>query len=195
MVKLVYKKDIKQPKGPCVVVIHANWCGHCKTLMPKFENEIVESDNFNKELEGLLTLGSIEESEYDDDAKKSFGEVDGYPTVRYIRFSQQGKPMTSFDLPPTVPRESDDIIEWINDAVKNDVVKNDAVKNDVVKNDVVKNDAVKNDAVKVKKVTKTTRTKKIHTHHTGGKRKRGRGREKRMRKTKRKMRKTKTLKN
>ena len=180
MVKLVYKKDIKQPKGPCVVVIHANWCGHCKTLMPKFENEIVESDNFNKELEGLLTLGSIEESEYDDDAKKMFGDVDGYPTVRYIRFSQQGKPMTSFDLPPTVPRESDDIIEWINDAVKNDVVKNDVVKND---------------AVKVKKVTKTTRTKKIHTHHTGGKRKRGRGREKRMRKTKRKMRKTKTLKN
>jgi hypothetical protein len=153
--------------------------------MPKFENDIVESDNFNKELEGLLTLGSIEESEYDDDAKKSFGEVDGYPTVRYIRFSQQGKPMTSFDLPPTVPRESDDIIEWINDAVKNDVVKNDVVKNDVVKND----------AVKVKKVTKTTRTKKIHTHYTGGKRKRGRGREKRMRKTKRKMRKTKTLKN
>jgi pentapeptide MXKDX repeat protein len=168
--------------------------------MPKFENEIVESDNFNKELEGLLTLGSIEESEYDDDAKKMFGEVDGYPTVRYIRFNQQGKPMTSFDLPPTVPRESDDIIEWINDAVKNDAVKNDAVKNDAVKNDAVKNDAVKNDAVKndavkVKKVTKTTKTKKIHTHHTGGKRKRGRGREKRMRKTKRKMRKTKTLKN
>ena len=192
MVKLVYKKDIKHPKGPCVVVIHANWCGHCKTLMPKFENEIVESSNFNEELEGLLTLGSIEESEYDDAAKKSFGEVDGYPTVRYIRFNQQGKPMKSFDLPPTIPRESDDIIEWINGAVKNDAVKNDAVKNDAVKNDVVKNDVVKNDAVKVKK---TPRTKKIHTHHTGGKRKRGRGRDKRMRKTRRKMRKTKTLKN
>ena len=172
MVKLVYKKDIKHPNGPCVVVIHAKWCGHCKTLMPKFENEIVESSNFNKELEGLLTLGSIEESEYDDAAKKLFGEVDGYPTVRYIRFNQEGKSMTSFDLPPNIPRESDDIIEWINGAVKNDAVKNDAVK-----------------------VKKTTRTKKIHTHHTGGKRKRGRGRDKRMRKTKRKMRKTKTLKN
>ena len=167
MVKLVYKKDIKHPNGPCVVVIHAKWCGHCKTLMPKFENEIVESSNFNKELEGLLTLGSIEESEYDDAAKKLFGEVDGYPTVRYIRFNQEGKSMTSFDLPPNIPRESDDIIEWINGAVKNDAVK----------------------------VKKTTRTKKIHTHHTGGKRKRGRGRDKRMRKTKRKMRKTKTLKN
>ncbi len=177
MVKLVYKKDIKQPKGPCVVVIHANWCGHCKTLMPKFENEIVESSDFNQELEGLLTLGSIEESEYDDAAKKSFGEVDGYPTVRYIRFDQQGKPMASFDLPPTVPRESDDIIEWINGSVKNDVVKNDAVKNDMVKE---------------KKVTKTTKTKRIHTH-TGGKRKRKRKtkrkRGKRTRKTLRKIKK------
>ena len=154
MVKLVYKKDIKQPKGPCVVVIHANWCGHCKTLMPKFENEIVESSDFNEELEGLLTLGSIEESEYDDDAKKSFGEVDGYPTIRYIRFNQQGKPMTSFDLPPTIPRESDDIIEWINDAVKNDAVKNDAVKND---------------AVNIKTVSKKTKTQ----HKRGGTKKRG----------------------
>ena len=172
MVELVYKKDIKQPKGPCVVVIHANWCGHCKTLMPKFENEIVESSDFNQELEGLLTLGSIEESEYDDAAKKSFGEVDGYPTVRYIRFDQQGKPMASFDLPPTVPRESDDIIEWINGSVKNDVVKNDMVKE--------------------KKVTKTTKTKRIHTH-TGGKRKRKRKtkrkRGKRTRKTLRKIKK------
>jgi hypothetical protein len=147
--------------------------------MPKFENEIVESSDFNQELEGLLTLGSIEESEYDDAAKKSFGEVDGYPTVRYIRFNQQGKPMTSFDLPPTVPRESDDIIEWINGSVKNDVVKNDVVKNDVVKE---------------KKVTKTTKTKRIHTH-TGGKRKRKinrktkRKRGKRTRKTLRKIKK------
>ena len=186
MVKLVYKKDIKHPKGPCVVVIHAKWCGHCKTLMPKFENEIIEYSNFNKELEGLLTLGSIEESEYDDVAKKLFGEVDGYPTVRYIHFNQQGKPTTSFDLPPNIPRESDDIIKWINDAVKNDAVKNDAVKNDAVKNDAVKNDDVK--------VKKTSRTKRIHTRHTGGKRKKGRGRDKHMRKTKRKMRKTKNNK-
>ena len=127
--------------------------------MPKFENEIVESSNFNKELEGLLTLGSIEESEYDDAAKKMFGEVDGYPTVRYIRFNQQGKPMTSFDLPPTIPRESDDIIEWINGAVKNDAVKNDAVKND----------AVKNDSVKVKNIKTKTKTQ----HKRGGTKKRG----------------------
>ena len=123
MVKLAYDIKMKSPKGPCVVVIYANWCGHCKTLIPKFENEIVTSDEFNSELEGLLTLGSIEEADYDNDtAKKIFGDVDGYPTIRYIRFSQNGKPSKSFDLPPKTPREPKNIIEWINGDVKNDIL-------------------------------------------------------------------------
>jgi thioredoxin-like negative regulator of GroEL len=165
MVKLAYDIKMKSPKGPCVVVIHANWCGHCKTLIPKFENEIVTSDEFNSELEGLLTLGSIEEADYDNDiAKKIFGSIDGYPTIRYIYFSEDGKQLNSFDLPPKTPREPKDIIAWINDAVKNDVVKNDVVKNDVVKNDVIKNKTLRNSKKRMngggkKKKNKTTRKK------------------------------------
>jgi hypothetical protein len=108
--------------------------------MPKFENDIITSDEFNPELEGLLTLGSIEEADYNNHPEKNiFGKVDGYPTVRYIRFSPNGKPLRSFDLPENTPREPKDIIAWINDAVKNDAVKNDAVKNDAVKNKTLKN--------------------------------------------------------
>ena len=127
MVKLAYDSKMKNPKGPCVVVIHANWCRHCKTLMPKFENDIVTSDEFSKELEGLLSLGSIEEADYDNDVtKKIFGNVDGYPTIRYIHFDQDGKSRKSFDLPPNIPRDPEDIIAWINGEVKNHVV---SVKN------------------------------------------------------------------
>ena len=70
MVKLAYDPKMESPKGPCVVVIHANWCGHCKTLMPIFKKEIVTSNEFSPELEGLLTLGSIEETEYNNHEKK-----------------------------------------------------------------------------------------------------------------------------
>jgi hypothetical protein len=125
MVKLAYDPKMESPKGPCVVVIHANWCGHCKTLMPIFKKEIVTSKEFTPELEGLLTLGSIEETEYNNHEKKEvFGTVDGYPIIRYIRFSNEGQPEKSFDLPSDTPRDPENIIEWINSQVKNDVVKN-----------------------------------------------------------------------
>ena len=43
MVKLKYEPETnaKNLKGPCVVVIHAEWCGHCKDFMPVYNNEIV----------------------------------------------------------------------------------------------------------------------------------------------------------
>jgi len=83
----------------------------------------------------LLTLGSIEEADYNNYPEKNiFGSIDGYPTIRYIRFSPNGKPLRSFDLPENTPREPKDIIAWINDAVKNDAVKNDAVKNKTLRN-------------------------------------------------------------
>jgi hypothetical protein len=121
--------------------------------MPKFENDIITSDDFSKELEGLLTLGSIEEADYNNHPdKKIFGSIDGYPIIRYIHFSQNGKPLRSFDLPENTPREPKDIIAWINDAVKNDVVKNDmhthAVKNDI-HTDAVKNKTLKNSKKKM----------------------------------------------
>jgi hypothetical protein len=160
MVKLAYDPKMESPKGACLVVIHANWCGFCKTLMPKFENQIVNSNEFSPELEGALTLGSIEEADYENDvAKKIFGKIDGYPTIRYIYFSQDGKPLKSFDLPENTPREPKDIIAWINDAVKNDAVKNDAVKNVKADTMTVKHSKKKMNGGGKKKKGRTTRKK------------------------------------
>jgi thiol-disulfide isomerase/thioredoxin len=130
MVKLKYEpeKNVKNLKGPCVVVIHAEWCGHCKDFMPVYNNEIVSSNNFDEELKDLLTLSSVEEKEYLN-SKDLFGEIDGYPTIRYITFDQSGKPLkdnngTIMKMDAeNIPREAKDITEWINTVVKRHVNK------------------------------------------------------------------------
>ena len=130
MVKLKYEPETnaKNLKGPCVVVIHAEWCGHCKDFMPVYNNEIVPSNNFDEELKDLLTLSSIEDKEYSN-AKDLFGEIDGYPTIRYITFDQSGKPLKDnngaimkMDA-KNIPNEAKAITEWINTVIKRDLNK------------------------------------------------------------------------
>jgi thiol-disulfide isomerase/thioredoxin len=131
MVILKYEpeKNVKNLKGPCVIVIHAEWCGHCKDFMPVYKNEIVPSNNFDEELKDLLTLSSVEEKEYSN-AKDLFGEIDGYPTIRYITFDDQsGKPLKDnngaiMKIDATnIPNQAKAITEWINTVVKRDVNK------------------------------------------------------------------------
>ena len=131
MVILKYEPYVKNKKmtGPCVVVIHAEWCGHCKDFMPVFDNQIVPSNNFDEELKDLLTLTSVEEKEYSNDL---FGEIDGYPTIRYITFDDDGKPLKNNNNnngtimkidAVNVPRNSEAVTEWINTVVKRDIKK------------------------------------------------------------------------
>jgi len=131
MVRLKHEPYVKNKKmtGPCVVVIHAEWCGHCKDFMPVFDNQIVPSNNFDEELKDLLTLSSVEEKEYSN-AKDLFGEIDGYPTIRYITFDDQsGKPLKDnngaiMKIDATnIPNQAKAITEWINTVVKRDVNK------------------------------------------------------------------------
>ena len=131
MVRLKHEPYVKNKKmtGPCVVVIHAEWCGHCKDFMPVFDNQIVPSNNFDEELKDLLTLSSVEEKEYSNDL---FGEIDGYPTIRYITFDDDGKPLKNNNNnngtimkidAVNVPRNSEAVTEWINTVVKRDIKK------------------------------------------------------------------------
>ena len=136
MVILKYEPEhnVKSLKGPCVIVIHAEWCGHCKDFMPVYNNEIVKSNNFDEELKDLLTLSSVEEKEYSN-SKDLFGEVDGYPTIRYITFDEDGKPLKKNNNnnnnngtimkidAENIPRNSEAVTNWINSVVKSDIKK------------------------------------------------------------------------
>jgi hypothetical protein len=98
--------------------------------MPVFDNQIVPSNNFDEELKDLLTLSSVEEKEYSN-AKHLFGEIDGYPTIRYITFDESGKPLKNNNNNGSImkidavniPRNSEAVTEWINTVVKRDIKK------------------------------------------------------------------------
>ncbi len=61
---------------PTIVAFHANWCGHCKTLMPHW-------DRFEKEFNGNngIVVTNIE-SEEDKQLMKKHG-IQGFPTIKY----------------------------------------------------------------------------------------------------------------
>jgi hypothetical protein len=103
--------------------------------MPVYNNEIVKSNNFDEELKDLLTLSSVEEKEYSN-SKDLFGEIDGYPTIRYITFDEDGKPLkdnnnndnnnngTIMKIDAVnIPRNSEAVTNWINSVVKSDIKK------------------------------------------------------------------------
>jgi hypothetical protein len=103
--------------------------------MPVYNKEIVRSNNFDEELEDLLTLSSVEEKEYSN-SKDLFGEIDGYPTIRYITFDENGKPLkdnnnndnnnngTIMKIDAVnIPRNSEAVTNWINSVVKSDIKK------------------------------------------------------------------------
>jgi hypothetical protein len=103
--------------------------------MPVYNKEIVRSNNFDEELKDLLTLSSVEEKEYSN-SKDLFGEIDGYPTIRYITFDENGKPLkdnnnndnnnngTIMKIDAVnIPRNSEAVTNWINSVVKSDIKK------------------------------------------------------------------------
>jgi thiol-disulfide isomerase/thioredoxin len=71
-------------KGLTIVLVYANWCGHCHTYKPKFE-ELQANKNRSVETAAV-------ESEFWDEAQKKLniknGAIEGYPSV--IAVSPEG---------------------------------------------------------------------------------------------------------
>ena len=95
-----YKKtieDVKQlfdNKKPMFVEFYADWCGHCKNLVPMWKKliETIEKTHSNE----TMAIVAIEKDFHDDAVitemkeKAKFG-IDGYPTIGAIVF-ENGNP-------------------------------------------------------------------------------------------------------
>ena len=75
-VKRVHSTDeiekLLKSEGPCMVIIYADWCGHCQAA----EDEWTKLAN---RVDGKATVYAIDESEY------TGGEAKGYPTIKIVR--------------------------------------------------------------------------------------------------------------
>ena len=78
----VYVNQKVNGGNPGMLLIFANWCGHCQRFKPTF-NELC------KQLGDEFSCTSIEDSNLDDNDLKTALNFKGYPTIKF--FDQNGK--------------------------------------------------------------------------------------------------------
>ena len=85
------KKDglyiTKNLKSPGMLLIFANWCGHCQRFKPTF-NQLCQ------QLGSDFPCTSIEDANLDDDDLKKSLNFKGYPTIKF--FDQSGKIISEY---------------------------------------------------------------------------------------------------
>jgi thiol-disulfide isomerase/thioredoxin len=88
---------------PGMLLIYANWCGHCKSFMPLF-NEI------KRDIGHKFSCLSIENSQLEiyPELSKAL-DFSYFPTIKF--FDQNGKIISTY--PENLNREKDDILNYI----------------------------------------------------------------------------------
>ena len=150
-------------KKPVVVLYFANWCGHCKTLEPEWNNAINnlnikklenpekdEPEDFNK------YVIALEADAYDKDECPDVDQkVEGFPTINY--YPNNKGPLESFDG----ERDEEHLKSWLSNKLHLGSVQSNP-----------KHTGGKRRRRRKRKTRKTKRRRKRKTRKT--KRKRGR---------------------
>lgn len=65
-------KNLMKSKGPLMVLVYADWCGHCQAAAPEIKE-------LAKKVDGKATIYAIESADYKDSDVKSF------PTIKIVK--------------------------------------------------------------------------------------------------------------
>lgn len=70
-----FQENYEMNNQPSLVLFHANWCGHCKKMMPEWLK-------FEKEFHGHKGINVINVESEDKSVMKKH-EINGFPTIKY----------------------------------------------------------------------------------------------------------------
>jgi len=108
------KDNVKQKLDknlPSLILFHAEWCGHCKTLMPIWDaiSNFIPSKKLN-----VLKVSCVEKEKECSNIK----EVKGYPTIMFVNLKENNIVIYSGE------RTAESIIQFINDSIGENIIKN-----------------------------------------------------------------------
>jgi thiol-disulfide isomerase/thioredoxin len=110
----IKKVDVKKKldkKLPSLILFHAEWCGHCKTLIPIWDAvaKLIPSEKLN-----VLKVSCVEKEKECSNIK----EVKGYPTIMFVNLKENNIVTYSGERTP------ESIIKFINDSTGENIIKN-----------------------------------------------------------------------
>jgi len=106
LVGLNFDEVVNDPEKDVMIEFYAPWCGHCKTLAPKYE-QLAEK---LKKVDSVV-VGKMDATANDWD--RSRFEVSGYPTIYFVPAKADAKPV-KYDG----AREIDDMYKFIKTNAK-----------------------------------------------------------------------------
>lgn len=108
--KVNVKKKLDK-KLPSLILFHAEWCGHCKTLIPIWDAvaKLIPSEKLN-----VLKVSCVEKEKECSNIK----EVKGYPTIMFVNLKENNIVTYSGERTP------ESIIKFINDSTGENIIKN-----------------------------------------------------------------------
>jgi thiol-disulfide isomerase/thioredoxin len=98
------KEILNNKNNKIFLLIYAKWCGHCKTLLPKWK-QIKDNIENKCEKDNNLIIVSVEYEPFEKNNINIDEEINAFPTIKYLH---DGKVETYEN-----ENELKEIIEWI----------------------------------------------------------------------------------
>lgn len=95
-----------EKKADAIQLVHAVWCGHCKTLLQKNG----EWDQLTSSMPGV-SFSVLDESSIEGKAAIKNGDIKGFPDIRSVKNTSKGaETVQTYEG----PRKASDMKKWIS---------------------------------------------------------------------------------